>query len=563
MLLYRPYRRLRKLRRVRQILTRLAYYGFAELAEAIGLRRRRLLPGAVQELRPGRRVRRLPSGARLRLLFEELGPTFMKLGQVLSLRSDLLPEEITEELRRLQYGAAPLPFDKLEPVLEQALGGPWRASFASIEPEPVASASIAQVHRGVTREGRTVALKIQRPGIDELIQSDLAILADLAALLERYLPRARLYRPMQLVDHFAKVISLELDFAYEGRTMDLVRRNFRGEPAIHVPEVFWDLSSERLLTMEFIEGVRLSDESLFAQTGMDTRNIAAVGARYVLTQVFEHGIYNADPHPANFIVRQDGVLVPLDFGMVGLLDQELKQALVGMLVAFISQDPDKLLRVFYNLELLTETTQRSRSALSQDLSRLIHYYHHMPLAQLSVGRMLLDLSAIIRRYRISLPVDLALTLKVIVTVESLGKSLDPEFDVVSVARPFVERVRLGRLREWADKDKIFDMVEDTGRLVRALPYDTYEILKKLRSGRLTLTFDIEDFDERIREVDRSVNRLSFAVVIAGILVGSSFFLRGASQPILFGMPILGVAGFGIAIILGVLFLIGIIRSGRL
>jgi ubiquinone biosynthesis protein len=234
-----------------------------------------------------------------------------------------------------------------------------------------------------------------------------------------------------------------------------------------------------------------------------------------------------------------------------------------MLVAFISQDPDKLLRVFYNLELLSETTQRSRSELSQDLSRLIHYYHHMPLAQLSVGRMLLDLSAIVRRYRISLPVDLALTLKVIVTVESLGKSLDPEFDVVSVARPFLERVRLGRLREWADKDKIFDLVEDTGRLARALPYDAYEILKKLRSGRLKLTLDLEDFDQRIREVDRSVNRLSFAVVIAGILIGSSFFLEGTAQPILFGMPILGVAGFSIAIVLGVWFLIGIIRSGRL
>ena len=563
MLLYRPQRRLRKLRRVRQILTRLAYYGFAELTEAIGLRRRRLFRGAVQELRPGRRVRRLPFGARLRLLFEELGPTFIKLGQVLSLRSDLLPEAITAELRSLQYGASPLPFSKLEPIIDEALGHPWRECFASIEAEPVASASIAQVHRGVTLEGRTVALKIQRPGIEELIRSDLGILGDLAALLERYLPRARLYHPVDLVDHFAKTITLELDFGYEGRTMDLVRRNFRSDPTLHIPEVLWSLSSERLLTMEFIEGVRLSDEPLFAEAGFDTRHIATVGARYVLTQVFEHGIYNADPHPANFIVREDGVLVPLDFGMVGLLDRELKQELVAMLLAFVNKDPDKLMRVFYNLELLGETTQRSRSELGQDLSRLIHYYHHMPLAQLSVGRMLLDLTAIIRRHHLSLPVDLALTLKVIVTVESLGKSLDPEFDVVTVARPFVERVRLGRLREWTDKDKLLDLAEDTGRLVRALPYDAYEILNKLRSGKLKVNFDFEDFDERIREIDRSVNRLSFAVVIAGILVGSSFFLRGTAQPILFGMPVLGVAGFGTAIVLGVWFLIGIIRSGRL
>jgi ubiquinone biosynthesis protein len=548
-----------KLARTRQILTRLVFYGFSELTEALGFHRRRLLSSRVIEIAKGRRIRRLPFGARLRLLFEELGPTFIKLGQLLSLRSDLLPEEITSELRKLQYGAAPLEFTKLEPLLEEHWGSNWRNTFRSIDPKPLASASIAQVHRAVTLQGQDVALKIQRPGIRELIRSDLALLSDLAALIERYLPRARVYKPSQLVDHFSKVLNLELDFFYEGRTMDLVRENFEDEPGIHIPELLWSLSSDRILVMEYIEGIRLSDDA--GLSAIDTKKIADVGARYVLRQVFEHGVYNADPHPANFIVRQDGVLVPLDFGMVGTLDGEMKQALVTMLMAFVRREPDKLMRVFFSLELLDETARRSE--LSYELSRLINYYYHIPVAQLSVSRMLQDLNAIIRRYQIAMPVDLALTLKVVVTVESLGRRLDPEFDVIEVAKPFIERVRISSAEDWVNPEKIYDLLEDAAKLLRSLPYDTYELMKKARSGRLKLSLDLEDLDPRVREVDRSVNRLSFSVVIAGLLVASSFFMRLPSGPTLLGLPILGLVGFMAAGVLGIWFLIGILRSGRL
>ena len=554
-----PRHRIHKIARSRQILTRLVFHGFTELTEALGFRKRRWLSSRVTEIAKGRRIRRLPFGARLRLLFEELGPTFIKLGQLLSLRSDLIPEEITAELRKLQYAAAPLAFTKLEPILREEWGGQWRKKFRSIETRPLASASIAQVHRAVTLEGEEVVLKIQRPGIRDLIRSDLAILSDLAGLIERYLPKARIYRPAQLVDHFSKVLTLELDFYYEGRTMDLVRKNFRHDTGIHIPKVHWELSSDRVLVMEYIEGVRLSDEREFA--GLDTKKIADIGAKYVLAQVFEYGVYNADPHPANFIVRRDGVLAPLDFGMVGTLDEEMKQALVNMLLAFVNKDPNKLMRVFFTLELLDETARRSE--LSYDLSRVINYYHHIPVAHLSVARILQDLNAIIRRYRIALPVDLALTLKVVVTVESLGRQLDPEFDIIKVARPFVERVRVRRVKEWVDPEKIFDLLEDTAKLLRSLPYDTHELLKKARTGKLKLSLDLEDLDPRVREIDRSVNRLSFAVVISGLLVGSSFFMRQAIGPSLLGLPILGLAGFATAGILGIWFLIGILRSGRL
>ncbi len=560
-MLLTPRHRLHKLSRYRQIITRLLFYGFTELNEALGLTRRRVLSSRMSEIRRGRRLRRLPFGARLRLLLEELGPTYIKLGQMLSLRSDLLPETIIAELKKLQYAASPLSFEKLKPVLEQALGGEWRDRLHSIQNEPLASASIAQVHRAVTLQGEEIVLKIQRPGIAELIRSDLAILSDLASMIERYIPRARIYRPVRLVDHFAKVLTLELDFHYEGRTMDLFRENFRQDPGIHIPEVYWQLSTTTVLAMEYIEGTRLSDTEKLAEQTIDTRRIAAIGAKYVLAQVFDYAVYNADPHPANFIVRADGVLVPLDFGMVGTLDEEMKQALVTMLLAFVNKNPDKLMRVFFALELLDETARRSE--LSYDLSRLVNYYYHIPVAHLSVAKIFQDLNAVIRLYHITLPVDLALTLKVVVTVESLGKQLDPEFDVIEVARPFVERLRLSRVKEWTDPDKILDLFEDTSKLLRSLPYDAHELLKKARTGKLKISLDLEDLDPRVREIDRSVNRLSFAVVIAGLLVSSSFFMRIEAGPRLFGLPILGLAGFTVAGVLGIWFLIGILRSGRL
>ncbi len=553
--------RLRKLARYRQILSKLVFYGFSEIIEVFGPRRKGWEAGTVPAGRAARRLRHLPFGARLRMLFEELGPTFIKLGQFLSLRSDIIPEDITAELEKLQYGAAPLSFAALEPVLASELGESWRERFASIDEQPLASASIAQVHRAVAADGRVLALKIQRPGIGTLIQADLAILLDMASLLERYLPKLRIYHPVRLIDHFAKVLNLELDFQYEGRTMDLFRSSFRSNRAIHIPEVYWELTTERLLAMEFIDGVRLSDPERFAAARVDTRRIASVGVRYVLAQVFQHGVYNADPHPANFLVRADMVLVPIDFGMVGVLDEELKQALVGVLMAFVARDPGRLMRVFSNLDLLDD--EALRGELANDLGRLINYYSHMPVAQLSINRVFQDLISIVRQYRVSLPVDLALTLKVLVTLESLGKRLDPKFDFLGEARPFVERVRVRRLRDWLDRERLFDLVEDTGRLARSLPFETAELLKKARTGRLKFRLDFEELGDLVREIDRSVNRLAFAVVIAGILVGSSFVTRSGFGPTILGLPILGLAGFLVAGVLGFWFLIGTLRSGRL
>ncbi len=559
MLLPRPQSGLRKLRRYRQILTKVAAYGFAWVVDSLGLSRRSILVGSVRRL--GRRnLRQLSPGERLRLLFEELGTSFIKLGQILSLRSDILPEEVARELARLQYGAAPLSFERLEPLLNQEFDGSWRDRFRSIDPEPVASASIAQVHRGATLDGEEVAVKIRRPGIEQQIRVDLAIMRDFASLIERALPRLRIYRPVQMVDQFARVITLELDLAYEGRTMELFRRNFRDERTVHIPAVHWELTTERVLTMEYVEGVRIG------QLPRDSREPDAGTAadntvRFILTQVFRDGVYNADPHPGNFIVRPDGVIAPVDFGMVGILDEEEKLALVRMLLAFVERDADKIVRVFHSFDTIEPWVRESE--LRQDLLRMINYYHHITLSRVSVARMLSDLHAIIRRYQITLPADLALTLKVIVTAEGLARRLNPEFDILDLAEPFVRRVRLQRLSSWLEGGKAIDLLDEVGQLIHTLPRETGEILRKARQGNLKIKMEVTGLTDSIRDVDRSFNRLAFAVVIAGISVGSSLLMTAGAGPRLLGLPAVGLGGYLIASVLGVWFLIGIMRSGRL
>jgi ubiquinone biosynthesis protein len=293
---------------------------------------------------------------------------------------------------------------------------------------------------------------------------------------------------------------------------------------------------------------------------VDTRRIARVGAAYVLSQVFRHGVYNADPHPANFIVRPDGVLAPLDFGMVGTLSREVQQALVTLLLCFINKDPGRLVRLFTSLGLIEDTVERAE--LRDDLARVMESYK-VPIGQLPVSHMLQELGAIVRHYRINLPADLVLTLKLLVTLESLGKRLDPDFDILEFAGPFVGRVRTHRLREWLDRDELFELVEDAGRLVRSLPWQTQELVEKARTGRLRLKMDFEGLDQRVQEIDRSVNRLAFSVVIAGLLVGSSLIIRAGIGPSYFGLPLLGLLGYAAAGVMGIWFLIGTLRSGRL
>ena len=550
-------RRSKKRKRLRFILTKLFVYGFEEIASRLGL------PGfgiarRIFLRRRGAGLTKEPLAVRFRLLLEELGPTFVKLGQLLSLRADLLPEEITNELRRLQTEVPPFDGTRARDIVAQELGSPIEELFASFDIEPIASASISQVHAAVLKSGRRVAVKIQRPDATEIVSTDVALLYDIARLAERHIASSRIYKPIEVIEQFDRTLSTELDFYHEGRTMDLFRDLFRANRGVYVPEVIWRMTTSQVLTMEYLDGTGLEKLPSMKTFPFDRKVVAKRGAQYLLDQIFEHGIFNADPHPGNFIVLENDVLAAVDFGMIGTVDPQMKDALLDAMEAFFRREPEKLVRVFERLNLLGE--EADVNALRHELSNIVNYYYNIPVAHLRAEQILNNITAIIRRYQISIPVDLTLVFKVIITLEALAKELDPDFNVIQAFRPLLLRRLAHRLDPREHAKDIGTFTEDLVEVARSLSYDLGLIVRKVRSGKLRVQMEHQNLGEIAGQVSRSLNRLSFSIIIAGILIGSSLMTQIPAVPRLFGIPILSLAGYFISGILGIWLVISIIRS---
>jgi ubiquinone biosynthesis protein len=547
--------RLRKLARYRQIITKLVTYGFQDVVGRLRL------PARLISRLSGRQRSRVAGKAfseRIRLLFEDLGPTFVKLGQLMSLRSDLFPDDLTDELRKLQHAVAPFPGDEAVKIIQEELHVSLDKVFKSFDHEPFASASIAQVHRAVTFTGRTVAVKIQRPGIKHIIDTDLAILQDLAELAEKYLPSLRFYKPSEIISQFKRVLELELDFDHEGRTMGLFRSSFQDDQTVCIPMVYWDFTTRRILTMDYIDGIRLTEIDRLEKEKLDRKTVAVNGSRFVLKQIFKHGFFQADPHPGNFLILENNVIAAVDFGQVGYIDTEMKNALGVALNAFLNKDPNKLIRLFVSMDFIED--ESDHSTLRRDLFNLFNYYYNLPLAQLNMAKMIGHLNLIIRDNHVALPAEMALTFKALITVESLGKELDPDFNFVSEARPFLHRLALDRITSWNNVDRAADLITDLGKLILELPGDVGSIVKKARSGRLKFKLEHGNLENVTRTIHKSVNRLAFSIVIAGMLVGSSLMMQVKGYPTILGLPIIALAGYFISGFLGLWLIIGIIRS---
>ncbi|ORC37846.1 hypothetical protein B4O97_02265 [Marispirochaeta aestuarii] len=550
-----------KLGRYRAIISKLIAYGFEDFLMHLGLVKGPNIVRKLQHRRGAAVSHKDPMAIRLRYMLEDLGPTFIKLGQIMSLRTDILPEDYTAELSQLQTDALPLPVDDIRAEIEGSFNRSIEQIFRDFQEEPIASASIAQVHRGITIEGDEVAIKVRRPGITNLVEKDLSILRDLAQLAERYIPSLKIYGPVKIVDEFSRSIKMELDFFHEGRAFDLFRKSFSEEEGIIIPRVYWDYSNSRVLTMEYIPGITVGEFIEEKHSAEERRRYADLGVRYILTQIFKFGFFNADPHPGNFIITPEGKLSPLDFGMVGFIDRHMKEALFAIFEAFVRKDPNKIVQTFLRMDFIEEET--SIHDLRHDLNNLINYYYSIPVAHIRAGKIIEDLSRIIRTFHISLPADLALTFKVILTAEGLGRELDPEYNIIEAAEPFLRDYMFERFRPKERFTDTLDFLTEAGTFVRGLPNDASMIMKKLRAGKLKLEVEIKGLDTTTRELDKSFNRLAFSIIIAGLLIGSSFMNQFEGGLKVFGFSIIALAGYFVAGILGLWLIIGIIRSGRI
>lgn len=552
---------LRNLQRYKQIVLVLMKYGFDDILSRLKFDFYIKLKSTIKLKHKDTDLKRVTAAHRLRLAMEELGPTFIKLGQILSVRPDLISVDMVEEFQKLQDEVPSFPIDQVHAIIRNQLGESTSKLFKQFDDQPIAAASIAQAHRAMTMDGDEVVVKVQRPGISQLIETDINILSDLALLIEKYIPESEFYEPSKIVEEFARTIRKELDFIREGRNIDRFSRNFENDESIHVPKVYWELTSFQILSMEYIDGIKASQISALDAAGLDRKVIAHNAAICSLEQMFIHGFFHADPHPGNIFILDNNVIAPIDYGIMGSIDQELRLALGDLLAAIIKKDANRILRVFQNLNIIQ--TDIDERGLRTELTDFMERYYRIPLARLDMRRLINEFIETIKRYKIRLPADMTMMAKALIIAEGVGRKLDPEFDFIELANPYVKRLILRKLDPRRYLSDFVDIVDDLEQLIRIFPAEARSILQKIKKGQLTIKFEHQRLENLIRDLDKASNRLSFSLVIASIIIGSSLIVRLDKGPLLFGFPIIGILGFLIAGLLGLWLVIAIIRSGNL
>lgn len=543
-------RRRRLAGRYRQVAEVLGRYGFGLLLEELGLER--LRPAfRRQESRPLER-----RGARLRRALEELGPTFVKLGQLLSTRPDVVPPDVVDELQRLQDRVPPVPFDTLQPALSDALGGrPLSEVFQSIDPEPLASASIAQVHAGVLRDGSEVAIKVQRPDVEHQIAMDLELLSALAHLASGRIGLP--FDPVAMVDALARSLRRELDYRREGSTIERFQANFQGWTWVHFPKVYWEWSSRKVLVMERLRGFRITDLEALDQAGIDRKLLARRGAQLFMKMVLVDGFFHGDPHPGNLYVEPGNRLAVMDFGIVGRIDPETAQGVASLLQALVDQEPEQAVEALDALGALDPETDRV--ALRRDLRDVIETHWGLTLQEVALGETVGEILRLVYRHRLHLPSELFLLAKVLVGIEGLGRQLDPTFNAVEVATPFVRRLLARRFSPSRVGRRVRGDLSQAVKLWSRLPQEVAGLVTRTRQGRLRLQVDPKGLDAHARRIERAVRELGVSVVFAATLLALVFSLWVDPAPHLAGWPLITWLLLVLLAFLGTLLFISLFR----
>lgn len=549
----------RDLGRLHEVASVLIRYGFGDVVRRVGLGNILERAGRVLRWKGTEDLARLEPPARLCRIFEELGPCYIKLGQIMSTRVDLFPRSWTQELEKLQDRAPPLDFAMLRPQLEEDLGAAPESVFPDLEVMPLATASIAQVHRATLPDGTAIVLKIRRPGIRDLIETDMRLLERLAEIADARLPDLKRYRLPDVVRQFQLSIRRELDLASEGRNAERIARSFANVPWIVIPRVYWQWTCERLNVQEYIPGLRGWDLAKLDAAVLDRRLLARRGAEAVMKMVLEDAFFHADPHLGNFFGLPGSRLALLDFGMVGRLSQERREQVVLLLHGLVARNAAEV------VDVLTEwagDTAVDVEALAGELDAFLDHYHGLPLNRLDLGAILIELVTLMRDYRLVLPPDLALLFKALLTLDGVGRHLDPEFDLVETAGPFVERLMLERYMPTAMAQRGLRHARALGDLLAGLPDDARRILRLARRGALQINIDMSRLDHFGHQLDRAASRMTIGILTASIIVGSSIVMTVESSVQILGMPVIGFIGFLGACVGAIWLLISIGRSGR-
>ena len=546
--------------RLKTIVTILAKHGFYPIMERMHLASLVAIPHRVlkkksAEVREDRSV-----ALSLRLALEELGPTFIKFGQILSTRPDIVPEEFVSELLKLQDNVKDFSFKEVNATINEAFGEDGAKLFKRIDHKPVAAASIAQVHRAVTLDGEDVVIKVQRPGIQKTVSVDTTILRYLAKLVDHHIPESRIYDPEGIVDEFARTLKKEMDFTLEASHTERFRKAFEDDDRVIIPRINWDLTSKKVLTMSHIEGIRIDKVREMRERGIDTVEVAKLVADIFFKQVFDMGIFHGDLHSGNVFVTPHGRVGLVDFGIVGRLDSTMQGNLADILVSIVSEDFESLAKVYMRMGLISEEIDEA-AFQRENWDTMLHYFGR-PFSHVSVGELLMDYIKVAAKFKIKLPRDLLLFDKCIFELEGLGRILYPEVNIITEAQPYVEKILAARKNPVEIGKQTLTTATEFGDLMGSLPRMTDKLLKKLISDKMRIEFLHRGLEDFMGEIDRSSNRLTFGIIMAAMVIGSSLIIAFGGGPELWGVPVLGIFGFTVAACLGVWIAIQIIRSGK-
>ncbi len=550
----------RHLNRYRQILAVFFKYGFGDLVDLLNIDQYIEIGLQMISRKRRERLERLTRAERIRLALEELGPTYIKLGQMLSTRPDLVPIDLVTELSKLQDRVPSFPFDRVRHTLEADLGAPPEDLFESIDESPIASASIAQVHKACLKDGDCIAIKVRRPGIRNIIEVDLEIMLHLATLMERHVEEVALHQPIKIVEEFADVLEKEIDFTIEAASMERIARFFLDDLTLYVPKVYREFTSPRILASEYIDGVKISKIDAIDGMGLDRRIVTRRGAEVMLKQIFQYGFFHGDPHPGNIFILPGNVICLVDFGMMGTINRSTREDFVDLIDAVVHRNESRTAQALLKIALWDEKPNMRR--FEKEVANFMGQHLHRPLKEIQMGRLLQHMLELSTRHRLRIPPDIFLMLKAITAVEGVAMQLDPEFDFFQLAVPYVKKVKMERYHPQRLTEEIIHTGGDLMRFIRDFPGEVLEIVQQLKQQKLSINLHFDGLDAMLETHDQISNRISFAIIIAGLVIGSSIIVISEIPPLFFGISLLGIIIFVTAALLGLWLLWNILRGGR-
>lgn len=555
-------KRIRHLHRYQEIVSAFTRNGFGFIMKELGLLELLSMPKRL--FIEGKELDRKSVGERFRVFLEELGPTFIKIGQIASTRSDIFPVDIVNELEKLQDDVPPFSYEEVLGVFLTEFGIEVEEMFSDFRTTPLAAASIGQVHYAVLKTGERVAVKIQRPSIRKIIETDLEILRDIAMLAERRLDWAAKYQLVDIVDEFAKSLRAEVDYSLEGRNSEKIAKQFEGDDKIYIPKVYWEYSSQKVLTMEFVEGTKLNEFAKLEQQGYNRKVIAERVVHSIFQQILIDGFFHGDPHPGNVLVTTGNKIIFMDFGMVGRLSPQMRDHFASFIISMMLQNTDGVIKAVMKMGLVPE--EANLTLLKSDVDMLREKYYDVPFSQLSLGEAVTDLFSVASKHGIRIPTDLTLVGKSLLTMEGMVEKLDPELSIIKIAEPFGRHLLKERYQPKNLAFRLWGNLQEYGEIVTELPKSVKEFSSIMKQGKLRVEISLSDLDRLLTRMERVSNRISFSIVLlsfsiimVGLIIGTS--LSGNTTTIIWRLPTVEI-GFGVALVMIIWLFFSIFKSGR-